>query len=92
MHADLGGYGYYPLIDRKIGYYLQIVAFESEGSYPFSGIPEYLGSAIKPVVDAIMTGEDVSNTAYHHNVGFNALGMTDVNYIMGCYADPKSCA
>lgn len=22
VHADLGGYGYYPLIDRKNGYYL----------------------------------------------------------------------
>lgn len=91
-HIDPGAFGFFPLIDRRLGYYFEVVAYESGTFYPRSGIPEYFAQAIKPIVDDIMSGKDVSDTAAHHNPGFNSLSFTDVNYIAGCYVDPASCA
>jgi len=47
-----GAYGYYPLVDRKRGYYFQIVL--AEDTQCRSEIPEYLRMIAKPVVDAIV--------------------------------------
>lgn len=91
-HIDPGAFGFFPLIDRRLGYYFEVVAYESGNYYPRSGIPEYLAQAIKPLVDAIITGKDVSDTAAHHYPGFNSLSLMDVNYISGCYINPSSCA
>ena len=57
IQAGPGLYGYYPLIDRKRGYYMQVVLQESMEK---SGIPEYLRIITKPVVDAIMSGKDTA--------------------------------
>jgi hypothetical protein len=91
VHADPGGFGYYPLIDRKNGYYMQIVAYENFLYYPRSGIPEYLGAMIKPLIDAIMTDVDITVTAAHHSPEFNSMSLTDVNYIAGCFNHPTTC-
>eukprot|EP00947_MAST-08B_sp_MAST-8B-sp1_P005279 g5279.t1 len=94
VHCDPGAFGFYPLIDRANGFYMEIVAFEAgKKFYPRSGIPEYLRFLVKPIVDAIMKGEpDVDSKAGHHYVPFNGLGLADVNYIVGCYVNPGSCA
>lgn len=52
-----GAYGYYPLLDRKRGYYFQIVL--AEDSKCRSEIPEYLRIIAKPVVDAIIEGTPI---------------------------------
>lgn len=92
VHSDPGAFGFYPLIDRANGYWMQIVAFESGKFYPRSGIPEYLRFAIKPLVDAIMSGDTyVSYTASHHYPEFQSLTLSDVNYIAKCYTDPSAC-
>lgn len=91
-HIDPGAFGYYPLLDRKNGFYLNVVAYEVGQFYPRSGIPEYLGLAVKPLVDAIMRGENITTTAPHHGTEFLALAMVDVNYCIGCYAKPLTCA
>merc|ERR1711939_398778 len=54
-----GAFGYYPLIDRNRGYYMQIVL--AEDSQCRSEIPEYLRAAAKPMVDALVAGEPVTN-------------------------------
>lgn len=61
-------FGYYPLIDRSGGggeagpkrqpYYFQIALQEGLAT---SGIPEYLRMTVKPLVDLILAGEDLSN-------------------------------
>jgi CubicO group peptidase (beta-lactamase class C family) len=92
VHSDPGAFGFYPLIDRANGYWMQIVAFESGQFYPRSGIPEYLRVAVKPLVDAIMTGDPyVPYTATHHYPEFQALTLSDVNYIAKCYTNPQAC-
>merc|ERR1719326_1444064 len=60
-HMDPGAFGFIPIIDRKYGYYVQVVAAETypTGSYPLSGIPEYLAVAVKKHTDAIMSGERI---------------------------------
>jgi len=40
VHCDPGAFGYYPLMDRRYGYWMQITAYEHGASYPRSGIPE----------------------------------------------------
>jgi hypothetical protein len=50
--AGPGAYGFFPLVDRKRGYYFQIVL--AEDSDCRSEIPEYLRIIAKPVVDAII--------------------------------------
>jgi len=49
-----GAYGYYPLVDRKRGYYFQIVL--AEDMQCRSEIPEYLRVIAKPLVDSIIQG------------------------------------
>uniref|UniRef100_A0A7S4BYE5 Uncharacterized protein n=2 Tax=Chrysotila carterae TaxID=13221 RepID=A0A7S4BYE5_CHRCT len=88
VHADPGGFGYYPLIDRKYNYWMQIVAFEFGDRYGYSGIPEYLRLLVKPYVDAVMRGEDLQSGDRNR---FNALSIADFNYIAKCGTDPQSC-
>jgi CubicO group peptidase (beta-lactamase class C family) len=94
VHADPGAYGYYPLIDRRHGYYLQLVAYETAEFYPRSGIPEYLRQLVKPLVDAVMRGDAPNSNEQrfeHHTAEFNGLSMVDVNYITDCFVNPKHC-
>jgi len=91
-HIDPGAFGYYPLLDRKNGYYLNLVAYENGKFYPRSGIPEYLGVAVKPIVDAIVRGDtNVTYSVPHHDPKFNGLGLNDINYCMQCYVHPATC-
>lgn len=50
--AGPGAFGYYNLIDRRRGYYMQIVLAEDPDCR--SEIPEYLRAAAKPLVDLIV--------------------------------------
>lgn len=93
-HMDPGAFGFIPIIDRKNNYYMQVVAAEigKTGSYPLSGIPEYLAVAIKPHIDAILSkkppdaGEHMT-----HSAGLLSLGVADVNYCLNCKLYPASC-
>lgn len=92
VHACPGGFGFFPLIDRRLDYYMELVAFEHTNvTYPRSGIPEYLVQLVKPVVDAIMRGEDVTYTSGHATPEFMGLTLADVNYVSLCYMYPKYC-
>merc|ERR1719277_1580203 len=95
VHADPGAFGFIPMIDRKHEFYVQVVSAEipPTGSYPLSGIPEYLAVAIKPHVDAIMrpTPPDPSEHLTH-STQFLSLGVADVNYCLNCVLHPKSCS
>jgi len=89
-HIDPGAFGYFPLIDRRRNYYMQIVAYEHGEREPYSGIPEYLRFVVKPIVDAILADEaDVRSMMASH--AYPGLSLADVNYIMSCYVDPSSC-
>jgi len=97
-HCDPGAFGFYPLIDRANGYYMEIVAYETNEYYPRSGIPEYLRLLVKPMVDAILREDGrrrddkaVGRLLSHHTPQFNALTMVDVNYITGCFINPDTC-
>eukprot|EP00439_Symbiodinium_sp_Y106_P009970 s4495_g1.t1 len=59
IQAGPGAYGYFPLIDRQRGFYMQIVL--AEDSRCRSEIPEYLRIIAKPVVDALVLHEPISN-------------------------------
>ena len=94
VHCDPGAFGFYPLIDRASGYYMQIVAFETGKFYARSGIPEYMRLLVKPLVDAVMRGTDPDANELRfgrHTPEFNAVGLADVNYINGCLLDPLTC-
>jgi len=92
IHCDPGAFGFYPLIDRKNGYYMEIVAFEeSKVDYPRSGIPEYLRQLVKPLVDAALAGDRGYEFA-HHAKAQAGLTLADVNYIADCYLHPEHCA
>ena len=95
IHSDPGAFGYYPLIDRKKNYYMQVVAYESGKGYPLSGIPEYLRLASKPLVDAVMSGEDTivngDSVFAHHTSSLKSLTIADVNYITNCALNPLTC-
>jgi len=95
VHCDPGAFGFYPLIDRKNGYYMQVVAYETKKNYPRSGIPEYLRFASKPLVDAVMSGQDLTHDGEsifaHHTPSLNSLSIADVNYIVGCALNPMTC-
>lgn len=54
-----GAYGYYPLVDRTRGYYMQIVLAEDTNCR--SEIPEYLRVIAKPMTDAIVTGKPLDD-------------------------------
>jgi len=96
VHMDPGAFGFIPLIDRKLGYYVQVVAAEiyPTGSYPLSGIPEYLAVAIKPHVDAIMQSPGMRpdpEEHLHYTLAFMSLGVADVNYCLNCKLHPDQC-
>jgi len=55
--AGPGAFAYFPLLDRKRGYYFQIVL--AEDSKCRSEIPEYLRVIAKPLVDAIIEGSPI---------------------------------
>jgi len=93
-HMDPGAFGFMPIIDRKHNYYMQIVAAEypPTGSYPLSGIPEYLAVAIKPHIDAIMAAKPPADEEHlHYTPRFMSLGVADVNYCLNCKLHPKQC-
>jgi len=95
-HMDPGAFGFIPIIDRKHGYYVQVVAAEigTTGSYPLSGIPEYLALAIKPHVDAIMApaaSRPDAGSHLHYTPRFMSLGVADVNYCLNCVQHPDQC-
>jgi len=95
VHADPGAFGFIPLVDRKHGYYMQLVAAEipPTGSYPLSGVPEYLAVAIKPHVDAIMSATPPDPSEHlTHSTQFLSLGVADVNYCLNCVLHPKTCS
>lgn len=94
-HMDPGAFGFIPIIDRNRGYYMEVVAAETPptGSYPLSGIPEYLAVAIKPHIDAIIDLDPVGSDEHlHHSPGFLSLGVADVNYCLDCKLNPKKCS
>mmetsp|Transcript_12419 Transcript_12419/g.27463 ORF Transcript_12419/g.27463 Transcript_12419/m.27463 type:complete len:414 (-) Transcript_12419:131-1372(-) len=92
IHADPGAYGFYPMIDRKNQYYLEVVAYEHTAkTYPRSGIPEYLAQLVKPIVDDIMAGKDVSDSSQHSTPAHQRMSLVDVNYIADCYLHPLHC-
>lgn len=93
-HMDPGAFGFMPIIDRKNGYYMQLVAAEiaPTGSYALSGIPEYLAVAIKPHIDAIMSSHPPNAESHlHYTPKFMSLGVADVNYCLQCKLHPKTC-
>jgi len=93
-HMDPGAYGFIPIINREHGYYLQLTAGEygSTGSYPLSGIPEYLAVALKPHVDAIMSSSPPAAEEHlHYTPQFLSLGIADVNYCLDCVLHPSNC-
>lgn len=92
VHCDPGAFGFIPMVDRRLDYYIQVVAFEaSRITYPRSGIPEYLMQVIKPLADAIMTGNDIRFSAEHATPAFQTLSLADLNYISDCYLHPEHC-
>ncbi|CAJ1406965.1 unnamed protein product [Effrenium voratum] len=96
VHMDPGAFGFIPLYDRRYNYYMAVVAAEipPTGFYPLSGIPEYLAVAIKPHIDAIITGNVSSNPMEQlsHNPQFLSLSLSDVNYCLNCKLNPKQCS
>jgi len=93
-HMDPGAFGFIPIIDRKYEYYMAVVAAEipPTGSYPLSGIPEYLGVSVKTHLDKIMSEKYVPGAMSHHSPGFFSLTIADVNYCLNCVLHPKECA
>lgn len=79
--AGPGAYGYFPLVDRKRGYYFQIVL--AEDSNCRSEIPEYLRIIAKPVVDAIIGQTSIDDASLLASEGGLLLReLTDMyNYI-----------
>lgn len=95
VHADPGAFGFIPMVDRKNEFYMQLVSAEvpPTGSYPLSGIPEYLAVAIKPHVDAIMSASPPDPSEHlTHSAQLLSLGVADVNYCLNCVLHPKSCS
>ncbi len=86
IHAGPGLYGYYPLIDRSRGYYMQLVVQES---YEKSGIPEYLRIGTKPVVDVIMAGGDPQKAPRGSLI---SLALDDITFIASQVASAASAS
>jgi len=91
-HIDPGAFGFIPILDRKNGYYVQVVAAElpPTGNYPLSGIPEYLAVAIKPHVDAILSPNPPNRRVHSHHA-LLSLSIADVNYCLHCKLHPSDC-
>ena len=75
--------------------YVACLARHLQGKfYARSGIPEYLRLAIKPLVDAVMRGDDPIQselTFGRHTPGLESMSIGDVNYVTGCALDPLTC-
>jgi len=93
VHADPGAFGFIPLIDRKNGYYMELVSAEIPplGNYAKSGIPEYLAVAVKPHVDAILGGKTEVAKHMTHSPELLSLSIADVNYCLNCVLHPLKC-
>ena len=94
-HFDPGAFGFIPIIDRKYGFYLSLVAAEvaPTGSYPLSGIPEYLAVALKPHVEAILSQQPPGSDAHlAHTPQFLSMSIADTNYCLDCKLNPEHCA
>jgi CubicO group peptidase (beta-lactamase class C family) len=95
-HFDPGAFGFMPIIDRKYGYWFEVVAaeFPPTGSYPLSGIPEYLAVALKPHVEAIFSQHPPESQAHlHHTPSFGTeMSIADVNYCLDCKLNPDNCS
>jgi len=76
IQAGPGAYGYFPLVDRKRGYYFQIVL--AEDTQCRSEIPEYLRIIAKPVVDAIIEGKTVDDEYLLAGPHFGGLLLREV--------------
>ena len=87
VHCDPGAFGYYPLLDRRYGYWAQVVAYEHGASYPRSGIPEYLRVLIKPYIDLIVQGKSL----YENHESLKSLSMDALDYVNDCYFHPEHC-
>jgi len=62
------------------------------GSYPLSGIPEYLAVAIKPHVEAILSEHPPSVMEHqHHSPRMLSMDVADVNYMLNCKLHPEAC-
>eukprot|EP01062_Namystynia_karyoxenos_P014420 TRINITY_DN15196_c0_g1_i2.p1 TRINITY_DN15196_c0_g1~~TRINITY_DN15196_c0_g1_i2.p1 ORF type:complete len:530 (+),score=232.36 TRINITY_DN15196_c0_g1_i2:82-1590(+) len=81
IQAGPGAFGFYPLIDRKRGYYMQIVLMEDSACR--SEVPEYLRAAAKPMVDDIVAGRAPTKaSALSRDGGVTLAELTDIyNYI-----------
>merc|ERR1711988_251183 len=67
IQAGPGEYAWFPLIDRKRGYYMQIVLAEDDNCR--SEIPEYLRAMSKAVVDAIIEEKPITDEHLLANKG-----------------------
>jgi len=93
-HFDPGAFGFMPIIDRKYGFYLNLVAAEVSptGSYALSGIPEYLAVALKPHVEAILSQHPPDPEEHkHHSPRMLSMDVADVNYCLDCKLHPNHC-
>ena len=94
-HYDPGAFGFIPIIDRKYGFWLNLVTAEipPTGSYPLSGIPEYLAVALKPHVEAIFSQQPPANEAHMlHTPAFLSMSIADVSYCLDCKLNPENCS
>lgn len=87
VHCDPGAFGFYPFLDRRLGYWATIVAYEHGASYPRSGIPEYLRVLIKPYIDLIVQGKALDE----HQDSLKAFSMDALDYVNDCYFHPEHC-
>lgn len=89
VHCDPGAFGYYPLLDRRYGYWAQVVAYEHGMAYPRSGIPEYLRVLMKPYIDLIVRGKDPYDAKNADSL--KTLSMDALDYVNDCYFHPAHC-
>lgn len=61
VHSDPGLFGWLPLYDRKIGYWMQIAAFKPLGAIRSAAL-RYL---LKPFVDAAIKGKEINVSRQH---------------------------
>jgi len=82
VHSDPGLFGYYPLVDRRYGYYMQIVLQKFVTSTTNFGPTQsaaILRIVLKPLIDAIMTGRLFEpKMPFLPSVLLNGLGGIDI--------------
>ena len=80
------------VIIRPVYVSLAAAEISPTGSYPLSGIPEYLAVAVKPHVDAIMSADPPDPAAHlAHTPSLLSLAIADVNYCIDCKLHPMNC-